>query len=81
MLNTQFINEISSKISALIASTPAPDIERNLRALLQGAFARMDLVTREEFEVQTEILAKTRRKLETLEQKLAELEARLPVGE
>lgn len=77
MFNTQFINEISSKINALIANTPAPEIEKNLRALLQGAFAKMDLVTREEFDVQSQVLLQTRNKLEVLEQKLAELETRL----
>ena len=77
MFNTQLINEISSKINALISSTPAPEIEKNLRALLQGAFAKMDLVTREEFDVQSEVLLQTRNKLEALEKKLAELEARL----
>jgi BMFP domain-containing protein YqiC len=76
MLNAHFIDEISSKISALIASTPASDVEKNLRALLQGIFTKMELVTREEFDVQSQVLLQTRNKLNTLEQKLAQLEAR-----
>jgi Uncharacterized protein conserved in bacteria len=77
MLNTHFIDEISSKINALIASTPASDVEKNLRALLQSAFTKMELVTREEFDVQSQVLLQTRNKLNALEQKLAEVEARL----
>lgn len=76
MVNVQFIDEISRKISGLVAASPAADIEKNLHALLQGVFARMDLVTREEFDVQSEILFQARNKLDALEQKLAALEAR-----
>ncbi len=81
MLNTQLIDEISKKINTLISSTPAPEIEKNLRALLQGAFAKLDLVSREEFDVQTQILLQTRNKLELLEKRLAELETKQAVKE
>lgn len=81
MINTQFIDDISNKINALIASTPAADLEKNVRALLQGALTKMDLVTREEFDVQTQVLLQARNKLELLEKKLAELEARTPTKE
>lgn len=50
------------------------DMEKNFHALLQSAFARMDLVTREEFEVQTQVLARTRARLESLEARVGELE-------
>ena len=50
------------------------DMERNFKSLLQSALARMDLVTREEFDVQTAVLARTREKLEALEARLDELE-------
>jgi BMFP domain-containing protein YqiC len=53
------------------------DMEKNFRAILQTALGKLDLVTREEFEVQKGVLAKTRSKLETLEQQVAEIEARL----
>jgi BMFP domain-containing protein YqiC len=57
--------------------TMQADAERNLHAALQGALARLDLVTREEFEVQTALLARTRAKVDALERQVAELEARL----
>lgn len=78
MLNTKFIEEISSKISAMIANSPAGDIERNLNALLRGAFTKLELVTREEFDTQTQVLQRTRAQLEALEKRLAELETRQP---
>lgn len=54
------------------------DMEKNMRATLAAAFTRMDLVTREEFDVQQAVLARTRQRLEDLERQVAELEARLP---
>lgn len=53
------------------------DLERNFRAMLQAALGKLDLVTREEFDVQAGVLARTRQKLEELSQRLAELEASL----
>lgn len=50
------------------------DVEKNIRAALQSTFAKMDLVTREEFDVQTAVLARTRAKLEVLEKQVAQLE-------
>ena len=52
------------------------DVEKNVRAMLQSTFAKMDLVTREEFEVQSAVLSRTREKLEQLEQQIAELESK-----
>lgn len=52
------------------------DLEKNVRALMQGTFAKMNLVTREEFDVQTAVLARTREKLEALEKQLADLESK-----
>ena len=76
MLNPKLLDEMSARVSSLLAATPAGDIEKNLRAALAGVFAKLDLVTREEFDVQREVLARTRAKLETLEARVAELEAR-----
>ena len=67
MLNPKLLDEMSARVSSLLAATPAGEIEKNLRAALAGAFARLDLVTREEFDVQREVLARTRAKLEALE--------------
>ena len=50
------------------------DLERNFKSLLQSGFERMDLVTREEFDLQTAVLERTREKLEKLEARVAELE-------
>jgi BMFP domain-containing protein YqiC len=74
MPNQKFIEEVSAKLKALFAQSPAADIEKNLRAVLQSGFAKLDLVTREEFDVQQEVLMRTREKLTQLEAKVAELE-------
>jgi BMFP domain-containing protein YqiC len=74
MRNQQFIDDVSARVRELLANSPARDIEKNMRAMLGAMFERLDLVTRHEFDVQTEILARTREKLAQLEAKLAELE-------
>lgn len=66
--------EFGAKFSELLQSTPARDFEKNAKAMFAAAFARLDLVTREEFEVQKALLASTREKLEALERRVAELE-------
>ena len=76
MLNTEKINEISIKIKEIVDSSPLADVEKNIHALLKSAFTKMELVTREEFEVQAEVLRNTRAKLEALEARLAELEGK-----
>jgi BMFP domain-containing protein YqiC len=76
MINTKIIDEIASKISQMLANSPAADIEKNLNALLRGIFTKLELVTREEFDVQTQVLQRARMQLDALEKKLAELEAR-----
>lgn len=73
-MDQKLLEEINEKIRAVVAQSPAADIEKNLRAMLAGLFARLDLVTREEFDVQRQVLARTREKLEQLEARLAELE-------
>ncbi|QDC51629.1 accessory factor UbiK family protein [Candidatus Methylopumilus universalis] len=76
MLNNEKLNEISNKIREIVKDSPLSDIEKNIDALLKGMFTKMELVTREEFDVQTEVLKRTRQKLEELEKKLFEIEAR-----
>ena len=73
-MDTKFLDELSKKISELIAASPAKDIEKNLRALMSSAFTRLDLVTREEFDVQQEVLARTRTKLDEMQARIEELE-------
>ncbi len=74
---TKLVEEVSARMSELFAAGPARDVEKNFRALLSSALARVDLVTREEFDVQAKVLARTREKLAALEARLAELEERL----
>ena len=76
MRNQQFIDDVSARVRELLANSPARDLEKNMRAMLGSMFERLDLVTRHEFDVQTEILARTREKLAQLEAKLAELESK-----
>lgn len=77
MDNNSFFNDLQNKINQALEKSPAKDIEKNVKAMLSQGFAKMDLVTREEFEVQTQVLAKTRTKLEELEARVTELEAQL----
>ncbi len=74
MINPKVFDEISAKMSALLAATPARDVEKNARAMLSSMFSRLDLVTREEFDVQTQVLARTREKLQALEARVDSLE-------
>jgi len=75
MQNSAFLEDLQQRLSALFASTPAADIQKNLKALLMQQFARLELVTQEEFDLQREVLARTREKLEALEARVAQLEA------
>jgi BMFP domain-containing protein YqiC len=77
MLDSKIIEDLARQISAGIPTgvkAMQADVEKNIQTLLQGALAKLDLVTREEFDVQTRVLARTREKLEQLEQVVAELE-------
>lgn len=79
-MNKQFFDDLSSKISQAIPPVPGNmrvELEQSIRGILHSAFDKLDLVTREDFEVQSAVLQKTRIKLEQLEQKLAELEQQL----
>jgi BMFP domain-containing protein YqiC len=72
-----FLNELAQKLcDALPPSlqTMKKDAEKNFHAVLQSAFTKLDLVTREEFDTQTKVLARSRKKIETLETKIKELE-------
>ncbi|KQW91332.1 phosphoheptose isomerase [Massilia sp. Root418] len=71
-----FFNDLQSKINQAIENSPAKDIEKNVKSMMTQGFAKLDLVTREEFDIQAQVLAKTRAKLELLEMRLADLEAK-----
>ena len=81
MSTPRFLDEIGAKLSELAANSPVRDIEKNAKAMLGGAFSKLDLVTRDEFEIQREVLANARQKLVELEARVAELEARLAQGD
>lgn len=70
-----FLDDLQRRLTALFEQTPAADVQKNLRALLMQQFARMELVTREEFDTQAQVLARTRERLEALERRVAQLEA------
>ena len=74
MATPRLLDDIGAKLSELAANSPARDIEKNVKALLGSALSKLDLVTREEFEVQREVLAHARQKLAELELRIAQLE-------
>lgn len=76
MIDKQKIQEISDKIREIIKNSPIEDMENNINALLRSMFTKLDLINREEFDIQTEVLKKTRLKLEVLEAKLKALETK-----
>ena len=73
-MDTKIIDEIGRRVQELIANTPVEDVQKNLRALMSGWFARLDLVTREEFDAQHAVLQRTREKLSSMESRVSELE-------
>jgi hypothetical protein len=77
MTGPRILDELGAKLSELAASSPARDIEKNMKALLGSAFGKLDLVTREEFDVQREVLAHARQRLAELEDRVAALESEL----
>lgn len=80
MVANKILEEISGKLSQAFADSPAGEVEKNVRTALQSAFARLDLVTREEFDIQQQVLLRTREKLERLEAIVAELEKQTASG-
>ncbi|MDP3538162.1 MAG: accessory factor UbiK family protein [Azonexus sp.] len=74
MLDPKILEEFGAKMSALLANSPVKDIEKNAKAVVSGVFAKLDLVTREEFDVQAQVLARTREKLKALEARVDALE-------
>jgi BMFP domain-containing protein YqiC len=70
-------NDLQARVSDMLKHSPAKDIERNVKAMFSQGFSKLDLVTREEFDTQTQVLARTRLRLEELEKRVAELEQKL----
>ena len=76
MIDSRVFEELRSRIDQALRDSPAQDVEKNIRALLAAWFERMDLVLREDFEVQKKLLERAQAKLAELEARIAELEAR-----
>ncbi len=74
MIDPKILEDFSNKMSSLLANTPVADVERNAKAMLSGLFSRLDLVPREEFDIQADVLARTREKLKALEDRVEALE-------
>ena len=77
MIDPKNIEQVLGSLRQALPGGLAQDVEKNLRAALTAALARLDLVTREEFDVQSQVLARVRARLEALEKQLAELEQQL----
>jgi len=75
-MDHKLLDEINEKIRTVMAQSPAADLEKNMRAMLAALLGRLDLVTREEFDVQRQVLTRAREKITQLEARLAELEAK-----
>ena len=76
-VDNKLLDEISRRVDEMIANTPVEDVQKNLRALMSAWFSRLDLVTRDEFDVQQSVLLRTREKLSMMEARVAELERAL----
>jgi BMFP domain-containing protein YqiC len=74
-MNEKLLSELSARLAALAAANPAKDLEKNFRGMLSSAFTRLELVSREEYDVQAQVLARAREKLAALEARVAQLEA------
>lgn len=74
LFSNEKIKDLSIKIKQLIDSSPISELETNLHALIQGALPKMELVSREEFDIQAALLARTQQQLKQLEEKISQLE-------
>ncbi|MBS1186627.1 MAG: accessory factor UbiK family protein [Burkholderiaceae bacterium] len=77
METKQFFDDLQAKLGKVLEDSPAKDIEKNVKALLTQGFAKLDLVTREEFDAQALQLANIRARLDRLEKRIEELETQL----
>ena len=81
MRQSNWLEEFLKNVSELIARSPAADIERNVKAFMGQAFNRMDLVTREEFDIQADLLGKALKRADALEKQVQALEQRINIME
>jgi hypothetical protein len=76
VIDSRLFDELRQRIDEALRNSPAQDVEKNLRALLAAWFDRLDLVLREDFEIQKKLLERAQAKLAELEARIAELESR-----
>jgi len=79
-VDSKLLDDLNRRVREMVNASPARDLEKNLRAMMSSTFSRLDLVTREEFDVQQEVLRRTREKLQALEARVAELEKQQDSG-
>ena len=75
MIGERVFDDISARVAAAMASSPIRDAEKNVRVLLRGALGRLDWVSRDEFDIQVALLARTREKLDALEERVSLLQS------
>jgi BMFP domain-containing protein YqiC len=80
MLDQKTLDQLAAAVGSVLPQQLGSDVKRNMRAALQAALDRLNLVTREELEIQEAVLARTRQKLQELEKKVAALEQKQPPG-
>lgn len=74
---SDILNDLQNRLGGILKNSPVKDVERNIKAMLSQSFSKLDLLTREEFDTQAQVLARTRLRLEELERRVAELEQKL----
>jgi BMFP domain-containing protein YqiC len=79
-MNEKILGDLSARLAEFARSNPAKDLEKNFKGLLSSALSRLELVSREEYDVQAQVLQRAREKLSTLEARVAELEAKSKKG-
>lgn len=75
---SELFSDLQSRINDLLKNSPTIEVERNVKAILSQGFSKLDLVTYKEFEIQNQVLARTRTRLEQLEERVADLERNFP---
>lgn len=75
MLDPKRFEELAARLGAVISASPAGELQKNAQALLSSFFSKLDLVSREEFDIQTQVLLRTREKLKALEARLEQWES------
>jgi BMFP domain-containing protein YqiC len=80
MFTSKTLDDLAARIGKAFEQSPARDVEKNIKAMLQSGLAKLDFVTRQEFDVQRDVLLRTREKVEALERRVAELEQASTAG-